>query len=85
MGVSGLSLTPSQAWEPWKHGSANLLPPPQACVYVPAFSAAPASSSWSPMSYWGVFPPLLGEPGWRLGFLDFRVSPDMRHWLLLGQ
>lgn len=36
----------------------NLLPPPQACMYVPALSAAPTGSSWSPMNSRGGFSPL---------------------------
>lgn len=53
----------------------NLLPPPQACMYVPAFSTAPASLPWSPMSYRGGFPLFWGSLGGGSGFLDFPVSP----------
>lgn len=47
----------------------NLLPSPRTCMYVPAFSAVPTSLSWFPVSYRGVFSPLLGAWVEAPGFL----------------
>lgn len=53
-------------------------------VYT-SFLNCPNKLFWSPTSYWDVFPPLLWSLGGGSRFLDFHVSPDMRHWFLLGQ